>query len=365
MPVSFTRLLLLLALLLATGPSRAQTIDTEAAMAYWKLTDALRRNEPLTAQTWGAFLAIPANKIYVSSIFGSDTADLGAYRRAIEVVYRPRYDSLLRVRLKAKRWYYVLVNDYKQQESEYQKFLAVTAKNPAYLEKMYAYAYEYLPARDRKKVANLTLGYVAIGNDATSQREGIYFSLRAARDYGRLKPGILEAHEMHHQLRSHKDFGTIAPEDEGVLWALESAQNEGIADLTDKRVLLTSADSTEIRDWLLKPGPGVVHQIDSTLQVQAAGGPAAPLRFYRRLTNGSNGHLPGFFMAYTIVRNGYLQPLLDHADDPIAFALLYQKAAKKDKKHPPVFSEASVRYLRQLARKYARPRPAPTAAPTH
>ncbi|MFD2218102.1 hypothetical protein [Hymenobacter bucti] len=48
--------------------------------------------------------------------------------------------------------------------------------------------------------------------------------------------------------------------------------------------------------------------------------------------------------------------MLDHADDPLAFALLYQKAAKKDKSAPR-FSPASERYLRQLARKYAKPRP--------
>lgn len=186
--------------------------------------------------------------MYVGSIFGSDTADLKAYRRAIEVVYMPRHDSLLQARLKAQRWYYVLVNDYKQQEAAYQKLLAETVKSPAYLEKMYTYAYEYLPACNHTRVANLTLGYVAVGNDATSQQEGIYFSLRAARDYGAIKPGILEAHEMHHQLRTGKNFGAVAPDDEGVLWALKSAQNEGIADLTDKRVLLEqSADSAEIR----------------------------------------------------------------------------------------------------------------------
>jgi hypothetical protein len=363
MLISFTRLLLLLTLLLATGRSQAQTIDTEAATAYWKMTDALRRNEPLTDQTWRKFLAIPANKVYVGSIFGSDTADLKAYRRAIEVVYMPRHDSLLQARLKAKRWYYVLVNDYKQQEAAYQKFLTETAQNPAYLQKMYAYACEYLPARNHTRVANLTLGYVAVGNDATSQQEGIFFSLRSARDYGRIKPGILEAHEMHHQLRAGKDFGTIAPEDEGVLWAFKSAQNEGLADLTDKRILLEqSADSTEIRDWLLKPAPGIIHKIDSTLQVQAAGKGTTPLKFYRRLTNGSNGHLPGFYMAYTILRNGLTKQLLDHADDPFAFALLYQKAAKRDKyhQHPPVFSAVSVRYLEQLSRKYAKLPPTKT-----
>ena len=83
-----------------------------------------------------------------------------------------------------------------------------------------------------------------------------------------------------------------------LLEALDMAQNEGLADLTDKRVKLEqapdTADSNEVRRWLLRPAPAVIHKIDSTIQVLAAGGPVTPLKFYRRLTNGSNGHLPGF-----------------------------------------------------------------------
>jgi len=295
MPASFTRLLLLLTLLLAAGPGRAQTINTEAATAYWKMTDALRRDEPLTDAMWQQFLALPDNRVYADAVWGNDTASLARYRRAIEVVYRPRYDSVRQAAIEAGKWYYVLVNRYKEQEAPDRAFLAAVVKNPGYLEKMYTYAYEFLPARSRQKVANLYLAYVAFGNDATSQLEGIIFSIRSARE------------------------------------------SNAVA-------------------------PAVIHKIDSTIQVLAAGGPVTPLKFYRRLTNGTNGHLPGFFMAYTIYRNGLTKQLLEHADDPIAFALLYQKAAKKDKKRPPIFSNTSERYLRQLARKYTRPRPVSTVA---
>jgi hypothetical protein len=363
MPTIFTRLLLLLTVLLIAGRSHAQTIDTEAAMAYWRLTDGLRHNEPLTDVAWQAFLALPANKVYVRECFNGDE-DVQRYRRAMEVVYMPRHDSLLQTKLRAKSWYYVLLNDYKQHEQEYRTFLAETVAKPAYLEKMYTYAYEYLPARNHTKVDNLKLGYVALGNDATSQDEGIYFSLYAARHSALIRPGILEAHEMHHQLIwGDKLVSPALPGDEGLLWLLRMALIEGIADLTDKKVYVEqSADSTEIRNWGLKPAPTALQKLDSTIQVQAAGRGATPLKFYRRLTKGSNGHVPGFFMAYTIYQNGFIKQLLDHADDPFAFALLYQKAAKKDKRRPPIFSAVSERYLKQLARKYAKPRPAPATA---
>jgi len=357
MPVSFTRLFLLLTLLLAAGRSRAQTIDTESATAYWKMTDALRRNEPLTDAAWQGFLALPANKIYVDAVYNDE--QLARYRRAIEVVYMPRYDSLRQAKIKAGVWYYVLANDYKTHESEDQRYVAAMRQNPDYLGRMYAYAYEALPTRNHTKVANLRIGYVMLGNDATSQQTGLVFSLRSVRDGNAVKPGILEAHEMHHQLRTTRDYGTTDPTDDNLLWAFYSALNEGTADFTDKVPRLAApTDSAEIRSWLLAPAPAVIQKIDSTIRVQAAGGPATPLKFYRHLTNGTNGHLPGFYMAYTIAQAGYRQQLLDHADAPLAFALLYQKAAKKSKSAPR-FSPESERYLKQLARKYAKPRPAP------
>lgn len=153
---------------------------------------------------------------------------------------------------------------------------------------------------------------------------------------------------MHHRLRTTQDW-TMSPADELLLTGFYYALNEGLADLTDKRIELEQQSDTALagctRRWLLKPAPAVIHKIDSAIQVLAAGGPVTPLKFYRRLTNGTNGHLPGFFMAYTIYRNGLTKQLLNYTDDPIAFALLYQKAAKKNKKHPPVFSDVSVRYL--------------------
>ena len=169
---------------------------------------------------------------------------------------------------------------------------------------------------------------------------------------------------MHHQLRTHRNFGTLDVVDKGLLKSLTAAQDEGLADFIDKRVELTqstdTADSNYHYRWLLRPAPAVIHQIDSAIQVLAVGGAATPERFYRRLTNGTNGHLPGFYIAYTILQNGLLKPLLNHADDPIAFALLYQKPAKKDElhQHPPTFSPASVRYLQALERRYAKPRKA-------
>lgn len=353
------RLLAVLSLLLTAAASQAQLINIESATRYWELTDALRRNEPLTDQAWQAFLALPGNKIYVDAVYNDE--QLARYRRAIEVVYMPRHDSLRQAKIKANVWYYVLINDYKEHETADKRYVMAMQQNPDYLERMYTYAYEALPARNHTKVANLKIYYAMLGNDATSQQTGLVFSLRSVRDGNAVKPGILEAHEMHHQLRTTRsNYETTDPADDNLLWAFYSALTEGTADFTDKLPRLASpVDSAYIRSWLLKPAPAVIQKIDSTIRVLAAGGAATPLKFYRQLTNSTNGHLPGFYMAYAIRQAGYGQQLLDHADDPLAFALLYQKAAKKSKSAPR-FAPESERYLRQLARKYATPR-RPTA----
>jgi hypothetical protein len=355
------RTLLPLLLLLTAGSGRAQTINVDAVTRYWEITDGLRQNRPLTDQMWQDFLELPGNKFYVRGIYSA--ANLVAYRRAIEVVYMPRYDSLRQAKLQAKVWYYMMVNDYKERENAYRAFVANVVKSPGALEIVYQNAYQYLPARAHTKVANLKIYYEALGNDATAQEEGIFYSLRAALDGDEVQHGLLEGHEMYHQLSRGKDFGPIAPDDQGLLQFMTSMQNEGIADLIDKPLTLAlPGDPRGIREWALDPAPSFIHKMDSTLQSRAKGSAPTTGRYYRQLSNGSNGHVPGFFMSGIIKSNGYTRQLIATSDNPFAFVYLYQKAAKKDKTHPPRFSEASIRYLKGLERKYTKARPATPAS---
>lgn len=330
----------------------AQTVNIEAATRYWELTDALRQDKPLTDAAWQELLALPANKIYVPGVFPEEA--LKRYRKAIEVVYMPRHDSLLQAKLKAKVWYYVLVNDYKQREPMFKTYVQQVAQRPSYLETMYTYAYAYLPKRAHTKVTDLHLYYTALGNDASSRDEGIVFSLNSAIEWNKPKAGILEAHEMHHQLRPRPNFSSASEQDKPLLWALDAVQNEGIADLIDKTPLVQSPDSADIQSWLLAPAPTVVQRLDSVLQVGAKmGNSALPVRkFYQRLYNGTAGHLPGFYMARIIEKQGYTPQMLATIDNPMAFFALYQKAASKDKTHPPLFAKASMAYLKKLEKQH-------------
>lgn len=354
----------LLAWLLASPALLAQTINVEAATRYWQLTDELRQNRPLTDEAWQAYTKLLGNQTYSGNTFHPDPRSpysLARYRLAIETVYMPQHDSLCQAKLRAHEEPYVLVNDYKQREAEYRLFVEQTLQAPQYLALMYQLAYEYLPQQAHTKVPGLKLYYTAIGDGATSQSDGIFFSLKAVVDHDKPKPGIVEAHEMHHQLVPTKAFGPAAPADKSLLWALKAVRTEGVADLIDKTpARQATGDPQRIQALFLDPAPRAVHRLDSVIQARALGGPPAAIGVYRQLFYAA-GHSPGYFMARTIETNGGKKALLAHLDNPFAFFRLYQKATRRAATHPPRFSKITMRYLAKLEKQYAYP--ASPAAP--
>jgi hypothetical protein len=191
-----------------------------------------------------------------------------------------------------------------------------------------------------------------VGNDATSQNAGIVFSVRSAIEANKPRYGILEAHEMHHQLRPRIDYGTVAAQDMGLLWALDAIVNEGTADLIDKKPML-AYDPESIQSWLLDKAPGVLRSIDSAIAAAAIDTAASqPRKFYRNIMDGSSGHMPGFYMARIIEQNGFAPLMVKKENNPFAFVFIYQLAAQKDTSRPALFSAASLRFLKRLEKKY-------------
>ena len=357
-------LLALLAWVLASPALLAQTINVEAATRYWQLTDELRQNRPLTDEAWQAYTNLTGNQTYIRNTFHPDPRSphsLARYRLAIETVYMPQHDSLCQAKLRAHEEPYVLVNDYKQREAEYRLYIEQTVQNPHYLALMYQLAYEYLPQQAHTKVPDLKLYYTAIGDGATSQVDGIFFSLKAVVDHDKPKAGIVEAHEMHHRLVPGKAFGPVAPADQSLLWALKAVRTEGVADLIDKTPARQApGDPQRIQALFLDPAPRAVHRLDSVIRGRALGGAPAALGVYQQLFYAA-GHSPGYFMARTIETTGGKPALLAQLDNPFAFFRLYQQAARRAATHPPRFSKATMRYLARLEKQYAHP--ASPAAP--
>jgi hypothetical protein len=325
----------------------AQTINTEAVTKYWELTDSLKHNKPITDAQWERFINIDGNKTYASSEF--DSVMLTRYRKAIEIAYMPANDSLLQARLKAKDWYCILAKRYKDEEAQLKGYLANITEKPDYFNQAYKYVYEYLPKKSQHRVKDVKLYYNCLSNDAISYPNGLFFSLLSVIDNSKTKTGTLEAHELHHRLREETDISKNQdPKDEGLLWAIHNIPNEGIADMIDK----TWEKPEDIKEWLIDPAPATIKSLDSCIMVLALNKYNIQTeRYYRNLLKRTTGHMPGFYMAQVIVKNGYKQQMIDGSADPFTFFYLYNKATVKDAAHPPVFSIKSIAYLQMLEKR--------------
>lgn len=63
----------------------------------------------------------------------------------------------------------------------------------------------------------------------------------------------------------------------------------------------------------------------------------------------NGGHIPGRFMGLVIQEDGTLNTQIQSIENPIAFFINYNKAARiLQKKNYPVLSDASISYLRKL-----------------
>ncbi|WCT14796.1 DUF5700 domain-containing putative Zn-dependent protease [Mucilaginibacter jinjuensis] len=349
-PLTKIYLLFTIAFLSIIHISKAQSINIDAVTAYWKLTDKLKQNIPLTDEQWNTFIAIDGNKTYAESEFTA--RDLGYYRKAIEIVYMPKNDSIMKVNLKAQNWYCMLAKRYKDEETALKAYLANTIQNPAYFNNAYQYVYEYLPKKAQHHVEGLKLYYNCLSNDAVSYPNGLFFSLLSVIDNAKAKTGTLEAHELHHRLRPRLDFDSTKVSNahaDGLLWAITAIPNEGIADMIDKpgdyRI-----DTAGIKEWLLDPAPATLKSLDSCMQLMAANKTTGleKIRYYRNMLKSTVGHMPGFYMARVIVKNGYKKQMVNLSDDPFQFFFTYNKAAKKDNEHPYIFSDVSINYLKEL-----------------
>lgn len=346
---------LLLGILFST---QAQTINTEALDAYWKMVEPLKQGDSLSVETWNNFLQLKGNQIYIKNQ-GFDKAYLANLRKAVEVVYMPVYASVVAERMKKpfEYWLTYKVNQYKVHEVElkaYQQRLATAS----YQEAIYTNAWAWLPKRLHQKAPNLTIFLLGIENDAIASGDVLVFTLWAAYNNDKLKEGILAGHEMHHALRKPVAFQQVAEQDKGLLYTLNSILNEGSADMIDKKYGIINKDKVptefDYEDFLLGKSDSIIQKIDEniTRMAQSNGQEYQSVKYYRNLVKGTSGHCPGYYMADVIVRNGLKNKMLENIQNPFAFVYLYNQAAKKDHAKPPVFTEISISYLKGLEKKY-------------
>lgn len=330
---------------------QAQTIDAAAAVRYFELTDSLRQGKPFSDTLWKSFLSLEGNTQYIQNQ-GYNEKYLSRFRKDLEVVYMPQHDSLLLERLKDPQQHYntYLIHHYKANEPQLREFLQnILADKDAYLSSLYKVTYTMLPKRMHQTKPEATLYFNALGNDALANKGNVVLTLWATYMYDKAKYGILGGHELHHLVRTEKKY-TVAEKDKSLFLMLGLLLNEGAPDLIDKHYTMAESMPPDMKfgSYLLQLGEKQMPKLDEAIRELAAGTKAYTSQEIKQQVVGMSGHIPGFYMADIIERNGLKKKLIANIDDPFQFVYLYNKAAKKDKAKPFLLSNEAIAYLKKV-----------------
>ncbi|MBF8964131.1 hypothetical protein I0P70_12825 [Pontibacter sp. FD36] len=341
----------LLLLLTCSCIAKAQKIDAEAATRYFELTDSLRQGRAVSDELWKNFLSLEGNNQYIRNQ-GYNEKYLNRFRKDMEVVYMPQHDSLLQERLKDPQQHYntYLIHFNKANEPQLQEYLQkILHDQDAYLASLYAKTYSMLPKRMHHTRPELTLYFNALGNDAVANHGNVVLTLWGTYVYDRENYGILGGHELHHAVRSQKKYA-VAEKDESLLLMLQLLLNEGAPDLIDKHFTMSENMPEDMRwgNYLLQLGQTQLPKVDEAIREMAAGTKVYTSQQIKQQVIGMSGHIPGFYMADVIARNGLKKKLIANIDNPFQFIYLYNRAAKKDKAKPVQFSKESIAYLKEV-----------------
>jgi hypothetical protein len=333
---------------------QGQNIDMSAVEHYFKMTDSLKKNIPLSKNSWQSFLTMKGLELYVNNQ-GFDEAYMESYRQSMEIVYMPKNDSLLKIQLKDPENYFLthIINQYKVHEEPFKAYTkTIIDNNSQYLKDVYETSYAMLPKRMHKKAEKSTFYFIPIFSDALAEDNDVVITLYCAYFMDKIKKGAALGHEIHHVIRKNK---TITSEVDSALYAvLTLILHEGSADLIDKQLTEKPECPDELKysEYILSLSEGMVGKLDTAILNHINKSSVISKKKIRTIAPMS-GHVPGYFMALVIDRNGFREDLIKAIDDPIQFVLLYNKAAKLDKSKPYVLSEISINYLKKLKQKKA------------
>ncbi|MCR8556915.1 hypothetical protein KXD93_04650 [Mucilaginibacter sp. BJC16-A38] len=352
------RYLFLLFVLLLSSPVLAQKFNTDAVTKFWQVVDLLKADQPLTDSLWNDYYNLYGNKTYIDNNRSPEQAI--EHRKYLGFVFRPSMrDSLSALEKEKKRADNDILKNllYIQANEKALRNYTREITSPAYVAACAVLAKKYLPPKVNPFPKDLTIYVNAMTFDAAVQSPDMYFGLSIIYEFDRFQKGAIAAHEFHHQLRVNKHLvRQVSAADSTSLSIINQVNSEGIADLIDKTIAVNNSktlyDADGLLHWLFDDAEKVIGKLDSGFLVNAKNGPdRLSYRDFRKITLYSSGHIPGFYMANIIVRNGGKEQLIAHSDNPFYIFYLYDEAAKKDKAHPVTFSKASMTYLKDLEKR--------------
>lgn len=350
------QLLLLLFLLFLTHYSFSQKVNTEAVVKFWEITSILQEDREIPDSLWKSYSNLSAVKKYISN--NRSEENLEAHRQYLKLFFKPSLSDSLAEMMN----YDNLKNDdifqnmkYLKENEEKLKMFTKEITSPTYLDSAIELAKKYLPVSHKStNVEDINIYIQPITYDAAVQGKEMYFGLSVVHDFDKFQIGTVAAHELHHVLRNNKEIqNSLSEKDSASFWVVNRINNEGIADLIDKILVVEYEDDLLLgslfKQFLLQNIDPVIVELDKALIINSS----IEEKFlakndFNKIIKHFSGHIPGFYMATVIIRNGYEEQLIEGCENPFNIFYLYNKAAENDPKKPVAFGKKTIKYLKAL-----------------
>lgn len=330
--------------------------DFQSAVAYFELVADIKKGNPISDTNWQNFLSLEGNAKYIKTN-NIPKRVTNTIRNTIQTVYHPDSSQVLSQNID-KDLLLEIRNRYKVNEQSYKTHLDWMQRNSFGLQdNIIALARAYLPERMHKLDSFPKIFVHALWESSASDNE-LFLDILVSYDFDKKRMGSMAAHELHHFMRT-RILNSVKKEvdstDSGMIWALENILNEGIADLIDKTPMVYEGSDWWLNEYylpILTNAPKIIDSLNTYIEREASGIHFSEFE-YRQLFLNSVGHIPGFYMAKKIKDNGKLNELIENADNPFYFILLYNEASKLDNEDLGILSDDSIAYIKYLQRKYA------------
>lgn len=322
-------------------------INTEAIEAYFHIADSLETGKVISEDTWNLFFNMAGNSAFLQKYSRAAPELKRKFRITMEQIYGPSKTD--RESNDKDLFRHDIVYLYKN-EVDVKNFIK-SLQSTHFIDSIYKQAYTFLPKRLQQPVKNLQIYFSApIVPEAFAKGYTIYLNTAIEHMVSHVKLGSVASHELHHLLLEKLKPKNIPSGNEiPIIIVLNHISREGIADLIDKKYLALLPDT--LYSHLLKRGlsksDSIIIDLNHEIERLGQSTEIKPI-FNPKLLRGFTGHIPGYYMAQIIERNGYLDELLTNIENPISFICLYNLAAKRDKTKPASFSDNTIRFLKKI-----------------
>lgn len=343
--------------------SLSLTFNSEAVSSLWRVIDILKADGELTDSLWNSYYELPGNKRYMEN--NRSEAQALEHREFLELFFKPSLSDSLSTQIDSGNYQnndiFQNLQYIKDNETEVRKYSDIVA-SPDYLPVAIELTKKYLPKNSYEDIPeNLSIYIQAITYDAAVQDSSMYFGLSITHDFDKIQQGTVAAHELHHVLRKNREItGVLTTKDSASVYAISQINNEGSADLIDKSIVVDPENNTLMgplfKQVLMNDIEPVIRKLDAALLVNSTETDDFVTKSeFSEILKYFSGHIPGFYMAEVIKRNGMEQELIHGCENPFTIFRLYNKAAKIDGMKPEKFSPAVMEYLDRLEKKAFEP----------